>query len=188
MKSSPRSRVLTSRRPWRSRSRTRWLPFATRRARSRTRFAPAEARSLGRDQLAVAQPERLRASAFDLDGQRRLAESNRPFAVALRDETALVESAVLPAEIHLQTAASAQTGDVTLGPGTRQCRQQPDLIFVLRRFETLQEHFGDAAGAAEVAVDLKRRMRVEQVWIGALGTEQQLENAVSALAVAQARP
>jgi len=35
------------------------------------------------------------------------------------------------------------------------------------RVMTLQQHFGDAAGRSKVAVDLERRVRVEQVGVDA---------------------
>ena len=38
----------------------------------------------------------------------------------------------------------------------------------------LQEHLGDAGGAAEIAVDLERRMGVEHVRIGAVGMQKGL--------------
>ena len=54
-----------------------------------------------------------------------------------------------------------------LAHALRQRRQQLDLAV-----DTLQQHLGDAVRAAEVAVDLERRVRVEHVRIGARRIEQ----------------
>ena len=72
-------------------------------------------------------------------------------------------------------------GDLTVRPRRGQRRQQANLSLV-----ALQQHLGDGRRAAEVAVDLKRRVRVEHVGIGALGAEQELQNVVRVIAVGRA--
>ena len=68
-------------------------------------------------------------------------------------------------------------------PRRRQRRQQPNLSIVF-----LQKHLDHARCAAEVAVDLKRRMRVEHVRIRPLRAEQELQDLVRMIAVTQACP
>jgi len=63
-------------------------------------------------------------------------------------------------------------------------------------FVALQQHLRDAGCAAEIAVNLERRVRVEQVWINASalplfrtdGSDQQFRNVVSVLGVLKPRP
>ena len=64
--------------------------------------------------------------------------------------------------LHLQTAPRAQAFHRALRPRRRQRRQQQNLA-VLR----LNQHFDDGCRRAEIAFDLERRMRVEQVRVGA---------------------
>ena len=86
----------------------------------------------------------------------------------------------------------AQLGDRTVGP-RRQRRQQDDLAGM-----TLHQHLRDGGGHAEVAVDLKRRMRAEQVGVhtppcvlmpstGSRSVEV-AEDAACAIAIRQTRP
>ena len=70
-----------------------------------------------------------------------------------------------------RTRRRSQTGDVTVRHAAGSAGKQPNLSLV-----TLQQHLGDGGGAAEVAVDLKRRVRVEHVGVGTLGTEQELQD------------
>jgi hypothetical protein len=53
-------------------------------------------------------------------------------------------------------AAGAHVGDLAFGPGVGQGGQQLDFAAV-----ALHQHFGDGGGAAEVAVDLERRVLAE---------------------------
>ncbi len=78
----------------------------------------------------------------------------------LRSDRSFLQAALLPADIHLETAASAQAADGTLRPGGGQGRQQAQGTFV-----TLQQHLDDTGCHAEVAVDLEGRVGVEQVGI-----------------------
>ena len=87
------------------------------------------------------------------------------------------------AEIDLEPAARSQARDVTVRPRRRKRRQQSNLSLV-----ALQQHLGDCRRAAEVAVDLKRRVRVEHVRVGALRAEQELQDVVRVVAVAEPRP
>ena len=66
--------------------------------------------------------------------------------------------AVLPLDVHLMAAAGAQAGDLAVRPCVRQGGQQADHAAM-----ALHEHFGDRRGAAEIAVDLERRMQAEEV-------------------------
>ncbi len=52
----------------------------------------------------------------------------------------------------------------------------------------LQQHFRDAAGGAEVAVNLEWGMGVEQVGQGAFGCQLLREHGVGVVAIQQARP
>jgi len=79
------------------------------------------------------------------------------------------ELAVLPLNIHLESAAGAQALDAAVRPGMGQGGEQLNFMVL-----TLQQQLGDARGAAEVAVNLKGRMRVEQVRVSTCGAEQKL--------------
>ena len=90
--------------------------------------------------------------------------------------------AVLPVEVHHEAAARAEALDGAVRPGAGQGGQELDLAVV-----ALQEHLGDAGGRAEVAVDLERRVGVEEVRQGV--PRQGLdEHLVGVVAVEQAGP
>ena len=63
-----------------------------------------------------------------------------------------------PFEIDLEAASGKKAGDFAVRPGGRKRRQQ-----MYESQVALQQHFGDACGAAEIAVDLERRMGVPQI-------------------------
>lgn len=67
----------------------------------------------------------------------------------------------IPDNIDCFSASCAQTGDSSTLPGGRQCRQ---CIKCSIRF-TLKQHFRDAGASAEIPIDLKRRVRIHQIWI-----------------------
>ena len=94
-----------------------------------------------------------------------------------------LERPMLPGQTDLESAGRSQPCDLTVRPRRGQRRQQPDLPLV-----ALQQHLGDGRRAAEVAVDLERRVRVEHVGIGALGAEQELQDVVGVVAVGEPRP
>lgn len=52
----------------------------------------------------------------------------------------------------------------------------------------LHEHFHDACRTAEISVDLKGRMSVEQVFIASFRRQKQFQYVVSMVAIAQPRP
>ena len=93
------------------------------------------------------------------------------------------EFAVFPLDIDFETAAGAKAFYRAVGPGLGQRGQNFDLAGV-----ALQQHFGDARRAAEIAVDLERRMGVEHVRIRARRIEQHGENLVGVLGVLQTGP
>ena len=66
--------------------------------------------------------------------------------------------AVLPGEVHHVAAACAEPLDGAVRPGAGQGGKELDAAVV-----ALEEHLGDAGGRAEVAVDLERRVGVEEV-------------------------
>ena len=80
---------------------------------------------------------------------------------------------ILPGDVHRDVAARAQTFHRACGPGLRQRREQLDFAGV-----ALQQHLGDAGGAAKVAVNLERRVGVEHVRVGAVGADQEREDLV----------
>ena len=73
-----------------------------------------------------------------------------------------LELPVPPADVHRIAAARAQAAHRAVRPRRRQRGQQVDLAAL-----ALQQHLGDPRGSAEVAVDLERRVGVEQVRVGA---------------------
>ena len=118
-----------------------------------------------------------------LEGAQRVAAAHTQRLSEQRTNGRALERAVLPRQIDLEPAARSQAGDVTVRPRRGKRRQQANLSLV-----ALQQHLGDCRRAAEVAVDLKRRVRVEHVGVGALGAEQELQDVVRVVAVAEPRP
>ena len=88
----------------------------------------------------------------------------------------------MPGHIHLKAASCTQTADAALRPGFRQRRQQIDLAGM-----TLQQALCDGSRAAEVAVDLERRMGVQQIRVGR-PRQQLLQILVCHPAVQESRP
>lgn len=70
--------------------------------------------------------------------------------------------AVAPLDVHRHAAAGAEPGDAAGRPDFGQCRQQIDLAGL-----GLEQHFANSGGVAEIAVDLKRRMGIEQIRVHA---------------------
>src|SRR5262249_9340980 len=68
------------------------------------------------------------------------------------------DTAALPLQIDFEPAPRAHAFDARFSPGRRRRRQQLNLSRM-----ALEQHLGDARRPAEVAVDLERRMNVEQV-------------------------
>ena len=118
--------------------------------------------------------QRERRTAAGLEGAQRVAAAHTQRLSEQRTNGRALECAVLPRQIDLEPAARSQAGDVTVRPRRRKRRQQANLSLV-----TLQQHLGDCRRAAEVAVDLKRRVRVEHVGVGTLGAEQELQDVVT---------
>src|SRR5262245_29855025 len=87
-----------------------------------------------------------------------------------------------PSYIDFKSAAGAQPFDAPVGPGRRRRGQQVNLSRV-----ALQQHLGDARGAAEVAVDLERRVNVEQVGQRRFA-EQREQVLIRLLSVFESRP
>ncbi len=92
-----------------------------------------------------------------------------------------LEKAPLPGEVDLEAAARAKARDTAVRPRARERRQQVQLARV-----ALQQHLRDPGAAAEVAVDLERRVVVEEVGQGRLG-EQRRQVLVGLLPVAEPR-
>ena len=87
-----------------------------------------------------------------------------------------LQLAVPPGDIHFKTAARPESRDAARRECRRQRRQQPHdrRLALLRIGQTrwirlrviaLKQHLRDARGRSEIAVDLKRRMGVEQIRI-----------------------
>ena len=65
---------------------------------------------------------------------------------------------ILPIQVYGSTATYAHSTEVAGSPAIRQGRKQMDKAFM-----TLQQHFANSRRATIVAINLKRRMRTEQV-------------------------
>src|SRR3972149_1213555 len=115
------------------------------------------ANSTDKKHPAVAPPAR-----FGGERRGRFAVAQLALLAELRLDGDLLEFAILPLEVDLEAAAGAEARHRTGRPGLRQCGQKVELAGV-----TLQEHLRDACRAAEVSVDLERRMRAEQVRVHA---------------------
>lgn len=87
-----------------------------------------------------------------------------------------------PFEIDLEAASGKKAGDFAVRPGGRKCRQQMDESQM-----ALQQHFGNAGGAAEIAVYLERRMGVPQIVQSAV-PEKIPEQFVGSVSVIQPGP
>ena len=70
--------------------------------------------------------------------------------------------AVFPCAFHHLAATCAESFEMSASPYRGQGGQQLDFSVM-----ALQQHLGDAGRAAEVAVNLERRMGAEEVGIGA---------------------
>src|SRR5262245_37890372 len=88
----------------------------------------------------------------------------------------------LPPQIDFKGPARAQALYAPFRPGRWRRRQQMNLPRV-----ALQQHLCDAGGGAEIAVNLERRVNVEQVGQRRFG-EQREQVLVSLLSVLQPRP
>src|ERR1035438_267869 len=148
---------------------------------------------------------RLAGLGLDFDFLPGVAHFER-FGLARRDG-GLHQFSIPPVECHLETTAGYQAADFTRGERRGQGRQEVEesrLAALYRgqaggraiRVVALQQHLGDAGGGAEVAVDLKRRMCVEQVLVhsglGGLGVrcrgDQVAHDPVGVVAIQEARP
>lgn len=121
-----------------------------------------------------------------------IAVSERTFAPRSSVDHRAAEPSVFPLDIQPESAASAQAGYRSIRPCVRQSRQEIDFPGM-----ALQKHFRDAGGGAEVAVDLKGRMRVEEIGIKTAaglavdrrdGPDQPVEQSAGAIPVTQPRP
>src|SRR4030095_7122438 len=90
--------------------------------------------------------------------------------------------AVLPFDVYPEAAARTQPFDAARRPCLRQRRQQFDLTRM-----ALHEHLGYSRSAAEIAVDLEWRMRVEHIGVGAFGADKHVDDVVSRLRGLQTR-
>src|SRR5438132_1356191 len=76
------------------------------------------------------------------------------------------EFSVLPRQIKYETSPRAQSFDRAVRPRFRKRGQQVNEVMPVRVPDvTLQKHFRDAGRRAEIAVNLKWRVRVEQIRI-----------------------
>ncbi len=138
-------------------------------------------------------------AGFHGDGAARVPDRDRhgrlqpQVPAQLRSHRRRLQRAARPLDVHLEPAPGAQAGDLARWPGRGQRRQQVHGAAV-----ALQQHLGHAGGVAEVAVDLERRVGVEQVGVKAAaahhhlrrphGREQVADDRVGVVAVAHARP
>ena len=74
------------------------------------------------------------------------------------------DPAILPSTLHHLIVSGAKSFEMAVLPYRRQGGQQ--FYFAIM---ALQQHLGDASRAAEVTVDLERRMSAKEVGIGASG-------------------
>ncbi|MNN63727.1 hypothetical protein D3C81_1791240 [compost metagenome] len=74
---------------------------------------------------------------------------------------------ILPFEVHFIPSACLNSADFAVFPGARQSRQQTDFTQM-----ALQQHLRNPGGSAEIAVNLKRRVGIEQVGIGRAGQQR----------------
>jgi hypothetical protein len=73
-----------------------------------------------------------------------------------RCQGCLDELAVLPRYVYLESAACAQSFDLSGRPRPGQRREQVDFSGV-----TLQQHLGNTCGSAKITIDLERRVGVK---------------------------
>src|SRR5690606_12857641 len=88
-----------------------------------------------------------------------------------------------PTHVYRIAASRAQAGHRSARPGSRERRKQMDPLAV-----RLQEHLRYPGGPAEVAVDLKRRVRIEHVRIRTLRRQQHLQDRMRAIALREPGP
>ena len=135
-------------------------------------------------------------SGFQGNGRRAaaIADRHRARATSVRLDSRARQLPIFPRYVHFVAAACAQTFHRARRPGGGQRGKQNDFARV-----TLQEHFRDAGDRAEIAVDLERRMRVEQIRVspaaGVEGTavaaghgKQMRQDEIRVVTVEQPRP
>src|SRR5688572_12266019 len=145
------------------------VPGPRRRSACKKRRPPREragrASSIGR--LEVTWTERARVPGQDLEGEALVSVANDArFAGDVLDRCR-GELAFAPANAHLEASARAEPLHGAVRPRTRKRRQELDVPGV-----TLQEHLRNRGSSTEIAVDLKRRMGVEEVRVRARGRQQ----------------
>ena len=71
---------------------------------------------------------------------------------------AVARQTIIPFDVDFQPSARAKPGDFAVVPGLRQGGKKLQFAGF-----ALHQHLGDSGGSSEVAIDLKRRVIVEQV-------------------------
>src|SRR5436309_6911300 len=103
------------------------------------------------------------------------------------------EFAVFPFKVHFETTAGTKAFYAAIGPSFwesgKQFQFKYGMVFGFTlALVRLQQHFTDARGSAEIAINLKRRMSVEHVRIRPLRRKQHLQDQIGMLCIVQARP
>ena len=114
--------------------------------------------------LQVLADQRERSTARGGEGAQGVAATHMQRLSEQRTNLRALEGAIVPRQVDLESAARSEACDSACRPRCGQSRQQADLSLV-----ALQQHLGDCRRAAEVAVDLKRRMRIEHIGVSASG-------------------
>ena len=167
-------------------------PLVSARPRPPTHSPPAADPDRARDRTGSGSvPARAPCTAPRPHGDRR---ADARDAAQPRAQLGARQRAARPRQVDLEAAAQADAAHLARWPRRRQRRQQVDLAGV-----ALRQHLDDAGGGAEVAVDLERRVGVEQVGVDAAAAaivrragvdegEQPRQQLERALAIEQPRP
>ncbi len=147
----------------------------------RIRYVRARLRGEGRDTGLRTRDRHLYARGRRHRHGARCTQSRGPARPRMQHR--LGQYAARPGHIDLEAAARQQTPDTAVRQAGRQRGQQMQLVVL-----ALHEPFRDPGRGTEVAVDLERRMEIEQVGRRPLGCEQVGQQLMGTLALLESCP
>ena len=110
--------------------------------------------------------ENKRFPCFETDLLNLVPISDGILASVIRDNCGGLENSTLPGDVHCETTSRSKTFHLAVRPFGRNGRKQVNLTGM-----RLEKHLGYAGRPTEIAVNLERRMSVEEVILRGLGKE-----------------
>src|SRR5579883_821203 len=103
------------------------------------------------------EPQKVRAAGADRYGAGLQAgDSDVIGSAEFGAQAGYLQEAVAPHHVNFEPASGAEAFEAAVGPGFRKGGEERDFAGV-----ALDQHFSDAGGASEIAVDLEGRVSVE---------------------------